>query len=79
MLEEIGSTDAARLEHPVVGDKLYRGRKYSGRALPRAAPPLRRQALHAHRLGFRHPASGERVEIEAPLPDDMRAVVEYLR
>ena len=67
------------IEHPVVGDKLYRGRKYSGRGLPKAGPPLRRQALHAYRLGFRHPASGERVEFEAPLPDDMRAVVEYLR
>ncbi len=40
---------------------------------------IRRQALHAHRLRFRHPRSGERMEIEAPLPGDIGAALEALR
>jgi 23S rRNA pseudouridine1911/1915/1917 synthase len=37
-----------------------------------------RQMLHAATLGFVHPATGEPVHFEAPLPDDMAAVVERL-
>jgi 23S rRNA pseudouridine1911/1915/1917 synthase len=40
---------------------------------------LNRQALHARRLRFTHPRSGQVLEIEAPLPPDMRAVLEELR
>lgn len=40
---------------------------------------LGRQALHARRLAFSHPTSGERLEIEAPLPDDLTAALELLR
>ncbi|MBX9790696.1 MAG: RluA family pseudouridine synthase [Pirellulales bacterium] len=39
---------------------------------------LARQALHARRLALRHPISGERLEIEAPLPDDLQAVLVLL-
>ncbi len=50
----------------------------------RAAPaPFRvlldRQALHAWRLAFEHPSTGQRLEFEAPLPADMLAVLEPLR
>jgi 23S rRNA pseudouridine1911/1915/1917 synthase len=38
-----------------------------------------RQALHAFRLRFRHPRAGEWMEVEAPLPPDMRRVLEALR
>jgi 23S rRNA pseudouridine1911/1915/1917 synthase len=69
----------ASVEHPIVGDMVYRVRKHSGRGLPKDAPKLQRQALHAHALAFRHPADGRRVRFEAPLPADMRAVVEFLR
>jgi 23S rRNA pseudouridine1911/1915/1917 synthase len=52
----------ASIGHPVAGDALY------GRAAP---PALRRQFLHAQRLAFRHPRTGERLELEAPLPQDL--------
>ncbi len=37
-----------------------------------------RQALHAFRLGFRHPQSGKPVEFEAPLPNDIRRALSAL-
>ena len=55
--------------HPLVGDPVYR----AGRGA--ASGPLagfKRQALHAYRLGLVHPASGEAMQWEAPLPADMR-------
>ena len=38
-----------------------------------------RQALHAASLGFDHPVTGERLEFQAPLPEDMAALVAALR
>jgi 23S rRNA pseudouridine1911/1915/1917 synthase len=40
---------------------------------------INRQALHAFRLRFRHPRTGHWIEAEAPLPTDMRRVLEALR
>lgn len=40
---------------------------------------LSRQALHARRLGFRHPATGAWLRLEAPLPGDMAAALAFLR
>jgi 23S rRNA pseudouridine1911/1915/1917 synthase len=61
----------ASIGHPVAGDALY------GRG---ASPPsLRRQFLHAHRLVLRHPRTGDRLELEAPLAQDLAAVLEELR
>jgi 23S rRNA pseudouridine1911/1915/1917 synthase len=40
---------------------------------------MARPALHAARLAFLHPASGERIEFVAPLPPDMAAVLQKLR
>ena len=59
----------------------------AGRGRPRRAGPpparpslsLERPALHAARLAFTHPASGERLSFEAPLPPDLVAVLERLR
>ena len=69
--------------HPLLGDPVY-GRK--GRPGTLRDPVLRgcvermgRQALHAQRLGFIHPRTGERVEFTSPLPVDMREVLEWLR
>ncbi len=53
----------ASLRHPLLGDDLYGGR---------ASGPLQRQALHAFRLAFAHPSTGEPMEFHAPLPEDMR-------
>lgn len=69
--------------HPLVGDPLYgkRGKSpISGD--PRLKECLRRmnrQALHAHRLGFDHPRTGERVQFIAPIPEDIKETLECLR
>jgi len=60
---------------PILCDALY-GREST---YPRDEPVLERQALHAAALAFSHPATGERVQFEAPPPDDYRAVLELLR
>ena len=41
--------------------------------------PFTRQALHAHRLEFRHPVDGRALRFEAPLPDDFRQLLDRLR
>lgn len=57
--------------YPIVGDFLY------------GAPPnqwgVGVQMLHAWRISFRHPDTGEEMVFEAPLPDDMGMIVESLR
>jgi 23S rRNA pseudouridine1911/1915/1917 synthase len=69
--------------HPLLGDPLY-GRK--GRPGTIRDPVLRecvtrmnRQALHAKRLEFTHPRTGERVQFVSPVPQDMKKVLEWLR
>jgi len=61
----------AYIGHPVVGDPVY------GPSPPHFS--LTRQLLHAHRLEFRHPKTGEKVAAEAPLPGDMARILELLR
>ncbi|MCS6883513.1 MAG: RluA family pseudouridine synthase [Oscillochloridaceae bacterium] len=58
---------------PVLGDPTYGGRK------PRPTFGLTRQFLHAHRLGFYHPADGTWREFVSPLPPDLEAALERLR
>jgi 23S rRNA pseudouridine1911/1915/1917 synthase len=57
--------------HPIVGDAVY-GRPVRGL-------PLRRQFLHAARLQFRHPRTGELLDLEGPMPEDLRQVLDLLR
>ena len=40
---------------------------------------MKRQLVHAHRLATVHPVTGERLELEAELPDGLRNVMEKLR
>ena len=61
----------ASIGHPLLGDTVY-GRK-------KPWPGLAGQCLHARRLRFRHPRTGEWVEVECPLPDWFEAVLEKLR
>ncbi|MCY3545523.1 MAG: RluA family pseudouridine synthase [Gemmatimonadetes bacterium] len=74
---------AASIGHPVVGDALYgagRERGVAGQQRPWAAALAKRtprQFLHAHRLEFRHPDSGERLTFKSDLPDDLAAVREW--
>ena len=85
---ETGRTHQIRVHlthigHPLVGDPLYGG----GLKLPRRAAPelvtalrgFRRQALHAERLAFEHPVTGEALAFTAERPADMTALIVALR
>lgn len=68
---------------PVVGDPVYTP---AGRVATVADPQLRsrlqrldRQFLHARLLGFIHPASGDYLEFESPLPGELAAIIDYLQ
>lgn len=59
--------------HPLLGDVHYSGpAEWNG-------CPIGRQMLHSWRLSFPHPVSGETVDLEAPMPDDMAVLLEELR
>jgi 23S rRNA pseudouridine1911/1915/1917 synthase len=73
---ETGRTHQIRVHlsaigHPVVGDGTYGG--------SRDQIPLPRPFLHAATLGFDHPASGERLRFEEPLPPELAVVLERVR
>jgi 23S rRNA pseudouridine1911/1915/1917 synthase len=61
----------AFIRHPVVGDETY------GRRKQRLG--VKRQFLHAHRLGFRLPGSGASLELVSELPDDLAVILRRLR
>ncbi len=58
------------IELPVAGDPVYGVAGDLG---------LERQFLHAARLAFQHPLTGEQVDVESPLPDDLAAALELAR
>lgn len=74
------------LGHPIVADRLYEGKaalKLSD-LVERLAPEddqalIERQTLHALRLSFDHPATGKRLEFEAPLPADFERALAAVR
>ncbi len=68
----------ASIDLPIVGDPLYRARNFGPGMFPPGAPPVSRTLLHARRLAFEHPASGETIEYEAPLAPDMAAFLACL-
>ncbi|MDQ7070865.1 MAG: RluA family pseudouridine synthase [Rhodobacterales bacterium] len=86
---ETGRTHQIRVHlahtgHSLIGDPTYGGkRKLSPKALStqgiNAAHTFPRQALHAASLGFDHPVTGEFISFEAPLPDDMAALIAALK
>jgi 23S rRNA pseudouridine1911/1915/1917 synthase len=69
--------------HPLLGDPLYGRKGRSGSiqdpVLKECVKRMNRQALHALRLTFSHPRTGERVQFESPVPQDMREVIDWLR
>jgi 23S rRNA pseudouridine1911/1915/1917 synthase len=72
---ETGRTHQIRVHmdaigHPIVGDATYRG--------VRDSIALRRPFLHATHLAFTHPATGERLPFDEPLPADLTAVLAAL-
>ncbi|MBM3925172.1 MAG: RluA family pseudouridine synthase [SAR202 cluster bacterium] len=56
----------AHLGHPLVGDTLYSGKNVG----------ISRHFLHAHKLGFTHPISGQWQDFQSPLPDELRCLLE---
>jgi 23S rRNA pseudouridine1911/1915/1917 synthase len=73
----------AHIHHPLVGDPLYGGRfrlpAGASETLANALRSFRRQALHARRLEFTHPASGESVGWQAGLPADFEQLLAVVR
>lgn len=74
LLLETGRTHQIRVHmshigHPVLGDWLYGGDNIL---------LIERQALHAARLTFTHPITKKELQLEAPLPDDMKQALEKL-
>ena len=61
----------AYIGHPVLGDP-----KYGAKKCPFS---IEGQALHSKTLMFTHPRTGERMEFEAPLPEDMQIILDELR
>ena len=66
---------AAWLGHPVAGDEKYGDREFN-KTLKNVG--LKRLFLHAWRLGIKHPLSGELLQLEAPLPDNLKTVIDNL-
>lgn len=84
---ETGRTHQIRVhlseaKHPLLGDSVYGGDARLGNIkdvkLRSLIKELGRQALHAKTLGFIHPASGEYVEFDSDLPEDMQRIIDYL-
>ncbi|HUF12788.1 MAG TPA: RluA family pseudouridine synthase [Longimicrobiales bacterium] len=82
---ETGRTHQIRVHllsigHPIVGDRVYGGGAARGVSGPHRAWASElerrtpRQFLHAWRLGFVHPRSGEKMDFRSPLPEDLEAV-----
>ncbi len=69
----------SEIGHPVVGDHTYGGVRRHIAADLRALLRLERPFLHAHRLTFKHPADGRRLEFTAPLPQDLQTVLDEIR
>jgi 23S rRNA pseudouridine1911/1915/1917 synthase len=68
--------------HALVGDPLYAGRQWRNLLRPASLAACRdfpRQALHAMRLGFVHPVTGEDMSFATEPPDDLRRLISVLR
>lgn len=64
----------ASVGHPVLGDARYGGGGDEAKRLG-----LSRPFLHSWRIGFDHPSTGERIELEDPLPGDLQEALQRLR
>ena len=85
---ETGRTHQIRVHfayrrHALVGDQVYGGRLSlpagASERVVEALRGFRRQALHAAKLEFVHPASGENMRLEVDPPDDFKALLNSLR
>ena len=72
----------ASINHPVVGDETYGGGRDKNLHDPRlrsAVASLGRQFIHAARLGFHHPSTGQWLGFDAPLPPELAGFLEQLK
>ncbi|MDX1707144.1 MAG: RluA family pseudouridine synthase [Desulfobacterales bacterium] len=78
----------AAMQHPIVGDRVYRPRKLEKTIKRGCDQPdkilqvlksARRQMLHAWQLGFTHPQSGQWMSFESALPEDMAQVLKQIK
>ena len=73
----------AHARHPVVGDATYGGKKrvksVQNPLMRARLSKVKRQMLHARRLALEHPATGETLDLSAPLPEDMSDLLQFLR
>lgn len=89
---ETGRTHQIRAHMKHIGHPLFGDERYGGTEILRGQPTAHyrqfvrrcieicpRQALHARTLGFRHPTTGEEMDFEAPLPEDMTLLLERWR
>ncbi len=72
---ETGRTHQIRVHasykgYPIVGDMLYTGGRKGYKEMP--AISMKRQALHAYKIGFMHPKTGKQMCFETSLPEDMQ-------
>ncbi len=71
----------AHIRHPVVGDELYNGGRdntISDPKIRKAVAGLGRFFLHAERLEFDHPVTGERMKFTQPLPEELNVFLKIL-
>jgi 23S rRNA pseudouridine1911/1915/1917 synthase len=73
----------AHLRYPLLGDLMYGGRQripagISAKLVGQLSE-FKRQALHAQRLSFDHPGSGQHCSFEAPVPEDFQNILDTLR
>lgn len=70
----------AYLHHPLVGDHIYiKGAQKCPPAMREVLMQFPRQALHAERLGLEHPETGEWMEWQVDMPDDMQQLLKAVR
>lgn len=72
------------IRHPIVGDDMYGGKpvypwQIEDREPAPEEPLIARVALHAWKLGVRHPTTGRPMEFTAPIPDDLQRLLDHLR
>ncbi|MBT3479302.1 MAG: RluA family pseudouridine synthase [Candidatus Marinimicrobia bacterium] len=75
---------SASMNHPIFGDEKYGGSLSKAKGfIPEVTSTLRqlfkginRHALHARKISFQHPSSGESIQIEASIPDDIKTLIQ---
>jgi len=68
----------AEAGHPLLADEVYGGKGRKPHVISTAAEIIGRHALHAWKLAFTHPRTGERMEFTSPIPEDMKKALNFL-